>query len=157
MTDFAAVEAGIRQLHARCADAIWRKDADALGDCFAADAVWQLSAGVRRGRPDIVTTMRGGFANFRHIFMSFGSPLLALDAGGARARTYVTERGVRADGEAYLTIGIYYERFACGADGRWRFAWRQFQTGYSGAQDLSGGFPAMPDYGPPPAMPGSGT
>ena len=47
MTNFVAAEAGIRQLQACCADAIWRKDADALGDCFAEDAVWWLTAGVR--------------------------------------------------------------------------------------------------------------
>jgi len=149
----AITETGIRQLHSRCADAIWRMDADALGDCFVADGVWQLSLGIRRGRADIVAAMRAGFANFRHIFMTFSAPLLAVDGSVVCGRTYVCEEGVRSDGATYLMLGIYYERFLQGADERWRFAWRQFEAGYSGPHAFSGTFPAMTDHGPPPAMP----
>jgi ketosteroid isomerase-like protein len=148
--DFVLAEAGIRQLHARCADAIWRKDAEALGDCFAQDAEWQLSAGPRRGRAAIVEIMRAGFGSFRRVLMTFRTPLLEVGDGVAGGRTYVTEDGVRADGTPYLLIGTYLERFACEADGRWRFTWRRFQPLYSGPHDLSGSFLDVPDQGLPP-------
>ena len=35
MTEFVIAESGIRQLHARYIDAVWRKDADAFANCFA--------------------------------------------------------------------------------------------------------------------------
>jgi ketosteroid isomerase-like protein len=153
MTGFAATEAGIRQLQARCADAVFRKDAEALGDCFAEDAVWWLTAGVQRGRADIVAAMRAGFTNFRSIFMTLRAPLLELSEREVSGRTYVTEEGVRADGTAYLTIGIYFERFALGGDGRWRFTWRHFQAHYAGPPGLTGPFIQAHDFGAPPAMP----
>jgi ketosteroid isomerase-like protein len=151
----AAADAGVRQLQARYADACWRLDADALGQGFAADAVWQLSSGaVYAGRPAIAEAMRAGFANYRHIFITFGTPILAVDGSTAEGRTYVSEQGVFANGAAYLVIGTYYERFAREADGSWRFAWRRFEPGYSGPPGLlPEGFRDMPDYGPPPALP----
>lgn len=153
MSTFTAAEAGIRQLQARCADAIWRKDAEALGDCFTEDAVWRLSAGVRRGRAEIVETMRAGFSNFRAIFLTLRPPLLELGEGIASGRTYVTEEGARADGTGYAIIGIYFERFARGMDERWRFSWRHFQAHYAGPPRLTGAFIDAHDFGAPPAMP----
>lgn len=150
----AAVDAGVRQLHARYADAVWRLDADALGLGFAEEAIWELSSGaVHRGRAAIVEAMRAGFANYRHVFMTFGTPMLTAAAAAASARTYVAEQGVFADGRPYNVIGTYYERFVREA-GAWRFAWRRFEPGYSGPPGLlSEGFRDMADYGPPPAMP----
>ena len=43
MSDFVAAEAGIRQLHARFVDAVWRKDADAFAECFAHDGEWKIA------------------------------------------------------------------------------------------------------------------
>ena len=152
MTDFAATEAAIRQLHARYIDAIWRKDAAALGQCFTHDAEWHLAAGPRQGRSDIVRFISGSFARFRRILMTFGTPILQVADKVASGRTYVSEDGVFADGTPYRLIGIYFERFADEGD-CWRFTWRQFQSYYSGRADYSGEWPDVPDCGPPPEMP----
>ena len=53
MTDFLAAESGIRQLHARYLDAVWRKDFDAFGDCFAENAEWRIGGKILRGRDHV--------------------------------------------------------------------------------------------------------
>ncbi len=153
MSDFAAVEAAIRQLHARYADAVWRKDAQGLGQCFAEDAEWRVGGQVMRGRAQIVSFIEGAFPLYRRILMTFRTPIVDLTGEGtAVARTYVTENSLFADGTPYAPIGIYFDRFA-EAGGRWLFTWRMFQTQYSGPPDLTGEWYDLPDYGPPPGMP----
>lgn len=152
MSGFAETEAAIRQLHGRYIDAVWRKDCDALGDCFAEDAEWRVGGKVLRGRGVIKDFMRGVFPQFRQILMTFRTPILEAADGTASARTYVSENSVFADGRPFGPIGIYFERFVNEGD-RWRFKWRLFQTNYAGPPDLSGQFFDVPDYGPPPAMP----
>jgi ketosteroid isomerase-like protein len=152
MTDFVAVEAQIRQLHARYADAVWRKDFAAFGDCFAPDAEWRIAGMVLRGRPQIVGALERLMGNFERILMTFRTPLLEVGNGTATGRTYVTEQNAFKSGRPGTTIGIYYERFVQQPD-RWRFAWRLFQLQYMGPADLTGSFFEQADYGPPPNMP----
>ena len=59
MSDFVAAEAAIRQLHARYVDAVFRKDVEPLGDCFAEDAEWRVGGRIMRGRGEVMTFMRG--------------------------------------------------------------------------------------------------
>jgi ketosteroid isomerase-like protein len=152
MADFATTEAAIRQLHARYADAVWRKDLAAFGDCFTDACEWRIGGRVIRGRAAIEQHMAGVFAQFRRILCTFRTPLLEVGEGNASARTYMTEQAAKADGTTMTPIGLYYERFACEA-GVWRFSWRLFQTLYVGGPGLDGEFYEAPDYGPPPAMP----
>lgn len=152
MTDFASIEAAIRQLHAHYTDAVWRKDAQAFGECFAKDAEWRLSGIIIKGRSDIAEFMADAFTKYRRILLTFRTPVLDISGGEVTGRTYVSEQSVLANGQAYGPIGTYYERFV-EEDGRWRFAWRLFLTDYIGPPDLSGTFFDNPDFGPPPAMP----
>ncbi|MEZ5735947.1 MAG: nuclear transport factor 2 family protein [Novosphingobium sp.] len=152
MTEFVVAECAIRQLHARYVDAVWRKDMDAFGDCFAEDAEWRVAGQVMRGRTEIVKAMGGAFQNYRRILMTFRTPILEVGDGVASGRTYVSENSQFADGRPFGPIGIYFERFVDEGD-RWRFKWRLFQTNYAGPPDLSEPFFDVPDYGPPPGMP----
>ena len=68
------------------------------------------------------------------------------------ARTYIDEKCAWKNGNTNIAIGHYYERFA-EEDGRWRFAWRMFETLYRGDPDLTGEFFDRTDWGPPPGMP----
>ena len=43
MTELYVADSGIRQLYARYIDAVWRKDADAFGKCFAENGEWKIS------------------------------------------------------------------------------------------------------------------
>ena len=58
MSDFANIEAAIRQLHARYCDAVWRKDIAAFGDCFAKDAEWRI------GGQETAGDFPGGFSTY---------------------------------------------------------------------------------------------
>ena len=152
MTDFVAAECAIRQLHARYVDAVWRKDVDAFGDCFAEDAEWRVGGQTLHGRTEIMTFMGRAFPLYERILMTFRTPILEVADGFALGRTYVSENSRFADGRPFAPIGIYFERFVEQGD-RWRFKWRLFQTNYAGPPDLSEPFFDVPDYGPPPAMP----
>jgi hypothetical protein len=152
MTDFIVAESAIRQLHARYADAVWRKDYDAFGDCFTEDAEWRISGMILRGRVEIVDAMKRLMPRFRRVLITLRTPILEVGNGTATGRTYLSEQSVFEDGRPYGPLGLYYERFVDQGE-RWRFSWRLFQTLYSGPPDMSGTFFENPDYGPPPAMP----
>ena len=153
MSDFLAVEAAIRQLHAIYTDAVWRKDVAAFGDCFAEDAEWRLSGIVLRGRDNIAQFMAGIFPKYRRILLTFRTPIINPGPEATiTARTYVSEQSVLASGQAYGPIGTYYEHFVH-ESGSLRFSWRLFMSDYTGPPDLSGTFHDNPDFGAPPAMP----
>lgn len=151
MTDFAAAEAHIRQLYARYTDAVWRKDADAFGDCFTVSAEWRIAGNILRGRDQIIGMIQQVFPRYERILLNFRDPVLEVNEGTANARTLVSELSVR-DGQAFGPIGTYFDR-CVEQQGRWRFSWRLFQTHYAGPPDLSGQFFDNQDFGPPPAMP----
>jgi ketosteroid isomerase-like protein len=151
--EFAAAECGIRQLHARYCDAVWRLDFDAFADCFAEDCEWRIDGVVMRGRAEIVAYNRRLFAKFRRLMITLRTPILDLHTDGtASGRTYFSGQNQLSDGSAFAPLGVYYERFVNQGD-RWRLSWRLFQSLYAGGADLSGTFHDAPDYGPPPAMP----
>lgn len=152
MTDFVEAECAIRQLHARYADAVWRKDIDAFGNCFAEDCEWRVAGSIMRGRSQIMEAMRDVFPRYNRILMTFRTPILQVGDGVASGRTYVSENSQFADGTPFGPIGIYFEHFVDEGD-QWRFKWRLFQTHYASTPDLAGSFFDVPDYGAPPAMP----
>lgn len=152
MTDLVVADAGVRQLHARYVDAVWRKDIGAFGDCFAEDCEWRISGLSHRGRADISKFMAAGFLKFRRILLTFRTPVLEVGEGVASGRVYMSEQSVLASGEGMTAIGTYYERFVQQGD-RWRFSWRLFHTNYIGPPDLSAPFFDNPEYGAPPTMP----
>lgn len=155
--DFLLAECGIRQLHARYCDAVWRFDMDAFGDCFAQDCEWRMDGVVMRGREEIVAQNKALFeANFQRLLIRLGTPILEVGRGEAKgtasARTYFSARNVLSDGTGFAPIDIYYEHFVDEGD-RWRFKWRRFDGLYSGPADMSGMLHEQQDYGAPPAMP----
>ena len=153
MNEFLNADSGIRQLYARFADAVWRKDAVAGVDCFAEDAEWKLASLHFRGREEI----GGAFAKLLgicdRIMLIQGTPVLEVGQGTATGRTPVTELTKMADGSSAMTMGIYYDRYVLQGD-RWRFQWRHFGLHYRGPIDMSAELVDCPDYGPPPGMPG---
>jgi len=153
MTDFVTAETGIRQLHARYVDAVWRKDMDAFADCFTEDAEWRIAGLVLRTRKEIDSTIRRMMSHGPPpVYLTFQAPILDVGAGVVSGRTYVTETNTLLEGKPAFSIGVYYERFVDGGD-RWRFSWRLFQVHYLGPPDMSGRFFEREDFGPPPNMP----
>ena len=152
MTSFAEAEFGIRQLHARYTDAVWRKDAAAFADCFTAEGEWRISGQIFRGRRQIEESIARILANFQRVLITFRTPILEVKEGVASGRTYITEQCAWKNGNTNISIGLYFEHFIQDND-RWQFSWRLFQQHYRGPPDLGGTFFDNPDYGPPPAMP----
>ena len=153
MTEFVIAEYGIRQLHARFADAVWRKDAGAYADCFAEDAEWKIATMHIRGRADIGGTFAKLLAACARVQIIAGTPLLEVGQGTATGRIQITELAKMADGSSAMTLGVYYDRYVEEA-GRWRFQWRHFGLHYRGPTDLSAALVECPDYGPPPGIHG---
>lgn len=152
MTDFAAAEAGIRQLHTRYTDAVWRQDAEAFANCFTQDGEWRISGMVLKGRPQIAETIARILDNMTRVLITFRTPLLELGDSGASGRTYIDERCAWKNGNTNIAIGRYYERFV-EIDGEWLFQCRLFELHYRGPPDMTGTFFDHPDLGPHPAMP----
>jgi ketosteroid isomerase-like protein len=152
MTDYLSAEAGIRRLHARYADAVFRKDFATFADCFTEDAEWRLGGYVLRGRQAAVDFLQERIAESHWVLMTFRNPILDIGHGTATGRTYVTEINAYKNAPPGHTVATYYERFA-EQNGVWRRAWALFHLHYMGKEDFSGTFFAPPDYGPPPAMP----
>jgi ketosteroid isomerase-like protein len=153
MTEFVVADSGIRQLHARFTDAVWRKDADAFADCFAEDGEWKLAGLHMRSRAEIGSTFAKLLSACDRVLMIQGTPLLEVGQGTATGRIHVTELAKMADGSSAMTIGIYYDRYV-DVGGLWLFQWRHFGLHYRGPTDLSAALVDCPDYGPPPSMPG---
>lgn len=152
MTDFAAIDAGVRQLHARYSDAVWRKDAQAFADCFAPDGEWRISGMVMRGREEIGANIERILSRMHRVLFTFRTPVLDLSGGEVTGRVMVDEKVCWADGKTNIALGCYYERFV-EIDGRWYFTWRLFEPHYRGPPDLTGTWFEQSDWGPPPALP----
>ena len=153
MTDFLVVESGVRQLHARFIDAVWRKDAEAFADCFAVDAEWKIAGMHMRGREEIGSTFGLLLGVCARVVILPGIPLLDVSGGTVGSRTNVTELAKMVDGTSAMTVGVYYDRYV-EEGGVWRFQWRHFGLHYRGPIDMSAELVECPDYGPPPGMPG---
>jgi uncharacterized protein (TIGR02246 family) len=153
MTVLDSIECAIRQLHARYADALWRKDADSFGALFARDAEWKVAGMHMRGREEIRETFARFMVHTGRTLMTFRSPIITLADGVPTCRTYVTEQNKFASGQSAETIGVYYERFVQ-EDGEWRFHYRHWNMSYIGPPDLSAKFYDVREYGPPPGFPG---
>ena len=152
-TEFLTAETAVRQLHARYADAVWRKDYAAFGNCFASDCQWITSSMVMKGRSGIVETVRGLQTKLKSILLTIRTPIVELEKDGSvSSRTYFSEQGFLTDGGGYLAIATYFERFTH-EEGRLRFKWRLSQAHYSGPPDLTGSVKDNPDCGAPPALP----
>jgi uncharacterized protein (TIGR02246 family) len=151
--ELIAAEFGVRQLQARCVDAVWRKDAAAFANLFMPDGVWKVAGLTVQGRTAIARMLDRLTAANERILMRFGTPIVELVGMGASARTYTIEHVKRLDGAGLNSIGIYYETFAQ-ADGAWHYAWRHFDFCYFGPADLSAELYPFVDYGAAPALPG---
>src|SRR3954471_23056585 len=109
MTDFTVAEAQIRQLHARYADAVFRKDYDSFADCFTEDCEWRISGLILKGRKEIRTTFENLMGKFRLVLITIRTPIVEVTGEGAACgRSYFTEQSMFMDGKALAAIGTYY-------------------------------------------------
>jgi uncharacterized protein (TIGR02246 family) len=146
MTDFAAADAGIRQLHARFTDAVWRQDDAEFAACFAKDGVWKIAGMEIAGRDKIAEACRNMLGRCSHIHLLTGLPILDVTGNTAKGRLNMTEFARMQDGSTAMTIGWYHDDYVQ-EDGRWVFRRRHWSMKYRGAPDLTGHFADTPNYG----------
>jgi uncharacterized protein (TIGR02246 family) len=152
MTEFAAADAGIRQLLARFVDAVWRQDAAEFADCFTEDGIWKIAGQHVVGRAAIAQACTALLGRCSHIHLITGLPILEVTGKTAKGRLNMTEFARVHDGSTAMALGWYHDDYV-EQDGRWRFARRHWSMKYRGAPDLTGHFADTPDYGAFPAGP----
>lgn len=146
MDDFTAACVGIEQLHARFVDATFRQDAEQFANCFAKAGVWQI-AGMELGGRDTILDRIGPMLGYcERIQLLAQTPMIELTDEGAQGRQQMVELSKLRDGSGAMTIGVYHDRYVH-EDGAWRYAKRHWTLKYRGPLDMSGLFPATPDYG----------
>lgn len=153
MTDLVSADCGIRQLHGRFMDAVWRQDAACFADCFSDDGVWKIAGKHMQGREviaDACVTMLGRCERIQLITLP---AIIDLTEEGAAGRLHMIEFAKMRDGSSAMTIGIYHDRYV-EQGGRWRYKWRHWSMQYRGPADLSAAFVDSPDYGAFPGAPG---
>ncbi len=153
MMEFVIADSGIRQLHARFIDAVWRKDIAAFADCFAEHAEWKIAGMHMRGRADIAATASRLLGACERILITASTPVLEVQDGIARGRLHCLEFAKLIAGGSAMTIGVYHDRYVEEKQ-QWRFEWRHWAVHYRGPADLSVPFIQSPDYGPFPNTPG---
>ena len=146
MTDLIAADVGIRQLHARFADAVWRQDSQEFSGCFARDGVWKIAGMQIVGREKIAEACTTMLGRCSHIHIITGLPILALVDGGAKGRLNMTEFARMQDGSTAMTIGWYHDDYV-EENGQWCFKRRHWSMKYRGSPDLMGHFADTPNYG----------
>jgi len=154
MTDPVVADYGIRQLHARFVDAVWRQDSDSFAACFASAGEWKIAGFHMRGREAIAEGCRNLLGRCERIQLVSGQPILEVGEGTAIGRLQMTEFAKKKDGTTAITFGTYYDRYV-EEDGAWRFQWRHWSMAYHGPVDMTGTYIEPVDYGAFPGMPGA--
>jgi hypothetical protein len=146
--DLVAVDAGVRQMHARYSNAIWRRDFVTFADFWTEDAEFRIAGLIHKGRDNIVAFLKRAMADVDWVRMDFEDPVLDPGPNGEiLSRTQVWEENVLMKG-----MGIYWERLVQ-QDGVWRRRWAMFELQYIERAGQKGQRLDQPDYGPPPAFP----
>ena len=142
--DRVAAELDIRNLVARYADAIHRRDPADWGDTWAEDGIWRLPGLddpteqiTMTGRDTLVTAWQTAMAGFPFVWHAIHSGHIAWDGDVATGRWYLSERLLTADGQGLEIFGVYDDRYRH-TDAGWRFCERAFAILYRGPADLAG-------------------
>ncbi len=139
MTGSAAVapadELAIRNLLARYADAVCRRDADAWIDTWAPDCTWDLGGGrVTRGHEETLALWQASIAKYPWVAQLPASGTVEQVGDDVHGRWYVLELNHVGDGSGVLHLGHYLDTYVR-VDGGWRFGTRRFHLIYRGSMD----------------------
>ena len=129
-------ELAIRNLVARYADAVNRRDEALWRSTWAADGEWLILGYQPHGRDEVVALWRELMGAFSFVLQLIHSGNVDIGDDRATGRWYMSEVWKRADGTAGLTVGVYQDFYAH-AEGEWRFSRRRIDLLYMGPPDLS--------------------
>ena len=126
----------IRNLLARYADSVRRKDAEDFSKCFTKDGEWTITGMTMRGRFAIGDQFCKFLAKSNLVMMFHDIPLITISGESGTGSTQITEYIKRNDGSAIRTLGVYKDKFAH-CDGIWLFEKRELFIYYRGSVDFS--------------------
>lgn len=129
--DPVADELALRDLVNRYADAVSRRDSEAVAECFVTDGVWTVGGyGEPRGRAEIVAFLDGLLGSWDvivHALLSGRIHLDPTDPERATGRWYIMEFGRRRDGTEVQFAGVYHDTYER-EGGLWRFRSRRYDS-----------------------------
>jgi hypothetical protein len=120
----------IQNLVARYADAVSRRDFDALAAVFAPDAVWDVTGGtkLRYEGAELVPGIRRIVEMSNFLAQVHSPAIIEIDGDNASSRVTAFEVGeMQAYGLRFEQFGIYEDSLRK-VDGRWLFTERRFTT-----------------------------
>ena len=115
----------IRALIDSYSDAVFRRDADDWGACWAEDARWALMGTEVSGRAAIVAMWVQAMDAFGFVAFFAQPGAIEIDGDHATGRVYTHELLESADGTLSRPIGQYLDRYVR-TDRGWRFAERRY-------------------------------
>lgn len=135
-SDRIADELEIRNLVARYADAVSRRDTDLWAATWADGGAWNVMGMSAEGREDVAALFSKLVGGFAFVVQHAASGYVEFQDEGASGKWQITEYG-QLGGTPLLTVGLYDDTYVR-EGGAWLFAERSFQPIYSGPPDLSG-------------------
>ena len=144
-----ADEAAVRQVLARFADALNRRDMAAFGRLWWPEAVWELTAPVNQtltGAGPILTQATEMLGGFELLIVMAHEPTIEVQGDTATARWLMHEVHRTPAGQGEATYALYADELAR-RQGEWRFLRRTYATLFSQQVPLNG-----PAYPLPPSL-----
>jgi len=122
----------IQRLQAAYADAVTRRDWDAVRGLFEPDAVVHIDTRTREpfelaGPRALVDFIEDAIRRFTFFEFTILNTTVALDGGEATGRVYLCEVRAEADGTWSEAYGLYRDSYRR-RDGAWRIAGRQYTS-----------------------------
>lgn len=120
-----ADQIAVRALIDRYSDAVFRRDADDWGACWAEDARWALMGAEVSGRAAIVAMWTQAMEAFSFVAFFAQPGAIEIDGDQATGRVYTHELLETADGALSRPVGQYLDRYIR-TEGGWLFAERRY-------------------------------
>src|ERR1700685_111476 len=138
----------VRNLVARAADGVCRRDTELWVGTWAPDGVWALFDSEIVGKEEIRDRWIKGMGKFEFVALLVfnGQVVIDGDADG-HGSWYILEINRNGEGETTMMTGVYEDRYVRTAEG-WRFARRQYHRTYLAPIDPG-------EMTLPPVLPGS--
>lgn len=138
--DASADELAIRNLVARYADAVNRRDQAEWAGTWCEDGVWELLGQHLAGREPVMKFWNAAMASLKFVVQEVHAGFVVVEGDEGKGRFTMTERAVSQQGDRTLMSALYHDRYRFEA-GTWRFAARRLEVLYHGPPDLSGPLP----------------